>query len=234
MSSHVPSPLASLSRRGLAGAILLAVAGCALPVAVSDGSANPSLFPTSPRAADAHMPVRIALVVPATVSDSTYTGARLHTGAHAVKLPIGRIVDAALQRALAAAFAGVQRFDAAPDAVGGFAATVTVVQVEGEYEESLAYLLPLPPMMVPMPVYEVGLRVGFELRLSGSGGATMTRSYQSDRLPWRLSLWSLNPAGDTLKGVVQLAHDAAWQQARQAAQDLANWLEAERMRPRVL
>ena len=207
--------------------------------ALREGRVETALFPSVGAAAPVDLASgRLALIVPPAVLDRAFTGERLRAALPtAVRVPSGRIVDAALARALQRQFdGGVVPQQAAPAVNSDVVATVAVTDVQFSYDERLRYFIPIPiplPGMVFVHKFDVSLQIGFELQLLDARGRPLwARRYDSGRILWtppdRMS------TEQSPEGVLRLAHEAAWQLAQQAALDVRAWLDAERRQERQL
>lgn len=221
--------------RGVIIALLLAaLSACAVPLA--DARLDNAMFqPPAPVAAP--LPGRIGLVMAPALRDRFYPAeTQMQKDKPLVRLPIGRIVQAALAQALAAAFeGGVEVLDAAPANTGAFSAVLWVGDVGAEYDTRLLWLLPLPlPLLGVLPIgeRELSLRLAFDLRgVDARGQPLLERHYLSDWQRQRVSMLNSDPK---FTGVVSMAHQAAWQQAQAAVREFSDGLKAERLKPRHL
>ena len=207
--------------------------GCAT---THQGKVEAAIF-TRSAAAPANLPgSRVALLLAPQVRATMYLGEALIDAAWVnehVQVPIGPIVEAAALAALGEAMGGgVLQLDPASPA-GGFSATLAVDAVRFEYHDKLLYVIPLPLPGLPLVIEsEVDVRLAFDTRLlDGLAHVVWTRIYDAGLETWKCPVKSREVSAD---GIVRMAHEAAWRLARQASQDLADWLESERNKPREL
>lgn len=210
---------------------------------------DPALQSDAPRSAQdpLPLPLQLALVVPAPlpggVTRLPYTpGAwvlRKGESEIAWQMETGLIVEQALTHALSALQGGPVNSLPAPAA--GYGATLDMLSVQLEYDEHLRFLLPLPLPIIGTMVgeFEVRMRMTLELGLNDAQGRQVwARSYDDGR---HTGIW-VYPGGyavraggpDWQAGVNRMAHDAAARLAQQVVQDLREWHEAQRLKPRSL
>jgi hypothetical protein len=221
-------------RAGLAGATAVLLAGCGT---LHEGRVDPALFHWPP-AADAppRLPGRVALVVPPAVAESTRTATDLGRGSPSVRLPVGRIVQAALLEALGAVFAGgVAALEAPPAPGSGYTAAALLHGVDADAQDRLTLFIPVPlgPLGLDLFTrYEASVRLSFDLETFDAQGRSLgSRHHVAGPLRWERSAFTREAV---VHGVVRLVHEAAAQAALAAAQALRVQLEAEHIRARPL
>ena len=212
-----------------AAALLLLVAGCAAPLQVGP---DPAWFgrgeePTTNKAAG-----RVALWVPPQVAAAENVSERPLGGDANLHVPVGRIVELAARQALGDVLdGGVQAVASMPAPGAGQSATLVVDTIRCVDRVRVLWLLPMPILGV-IGDSQIEVQLTFDLRLiDARGGTVWTRSYDSGTVVWK------RPPGRSESlpaGIVRLAHEAAWRLSQQAANDLREWLEAERVKPREL
>jgi len=211
--------------------LLLLFAGCATPPKLSVGP-DPALFARTAAATATKVAGRVALWVPPQVAAMHNVGERPLGASSDLRIPIGRIVEQAVQLALGDALAGgVESVAAMPAAGAGHLATLVLDAVRGVDRSRILWLLPVPILGV-IGDTEFDVQVAIDMRLLDAQGRTVwTHRYDSGRAVWQ------RPAGSgesASAGIVRLTHEAAWRLAQQAVAELREWLEAERLRPREL
>lgn len=240
--------LAKIPAAALLVAAMLASAGCA----TVDGRVDPAMFPAAREAATdrsaedrstaVHAPVAIGLALPAPLVAQAYLGERLDdSGGTRVRVPIGRIVEAAALRTLAGTFdGGVRRTDGGDprtdsgDTAGAVAAVVAITRIEMDYRDELRYFVPLGPLILSDSRLTVRLVLGAELR-DPAGRPLWSKTLDSGAIEPR------TPRSPLLKGyedrptsVIRLAHQAAWRLLLDLAREARDWIEAEHSRERRL
>jgi len=206
----------------IAAMATLLVVGCA---AYYQGWVDPSLFPRSPRSADASTPAPVAILGDPALTDYKYVYDKQWDEPD-LTIPAGRIIEAAAMAAMTDVLGRpVERF---PDAQAAVAASRSVVR------PALVVLRPVG-LEVPVP----GAR-GFQARLvldcqvlDADRALLWSKRYVSGGVG--LSTEQLNDR-DASKNqqFVRATHAAAYAVMVQVAEDLRRWLEAERLRERLL
>jgi hypothetical protein len=217
-------------------AALLALAGC---VTVQVGKVEAALFPAVEAASAPRLAGRVALVLPPAVRQQTHPGPMVAEGARPfMQLPVGAVVDAALQRQLGAAFTGGALPAALPLAAGSdTAAAVVVVEARLAFDRHLNWFVPIP---VPWFIFMAPLasstnysaRLELDLRVSDALGRVLAQTtVDSGKVVVERGQWT---AETELQRYQTLLHQAAWQAAAQAARVVRETLQAERQRERTL
>jgi len=216
------------------GALL--VAGCATPV--HEARLDPGLFLRSPSSADTTVNAPIALVADAALAQFRY--GHESRGLPTLVIPVGTIVEAATVAALSDEFGrsvmSYPSVDAATEANRPVALFAMIVPrpVRFEiHEESFPLWIPFFPVVVPITTREdLRLIVDWQV-LDSEGKPLWTKRYDSGDV----KLIFGRPGDRDLKPedfFVRLAHEVAYTLMREAARDVRHWIEAERLRERVL
>jgi len=232
---------------------MLASAGCT----TIDGRVDPAMFPpareaaadrtaTDPSAANRSTPgrshVAIGLALPTALVAQEYLGERLDDSmATRVRVPIGRIVEAAALRTLAETFdAGVRRTDAGDartdsgDTAGAVAAVVAITRIEMNYRDELRYFVPLGPLILSDSRLTVRLVLDAELR-DPAGRPLWSKTLDSGAIEPRTPRSPLSRGyEDRPTSVIRLVHQAAWRLLLDLAREARDWVEAEHSRERRL
>ncbi|WP_088279434.1 hypothetical protein [Ideonella sp. A 288] len=225
-----PALAASGWTRHLVLALFAAVlCGCGV---MFRGTLRPELFPRGTVTSAAPLKGRMALLVPPQVATTVNRGERTGGRPSDLELPIGRIVEAALQLTLADALSGgVSAVDRVPPADGGHVGTLVVDTVQCVDRVRLKWLLPVP-LLGLVGDTETDVQVSVDVRLLDTEGRTVwSRQYDDGRQVWQ-PRWLGYEAGPD--AIVRLAHEAAWRVARRVADDLRDAVAADRNRPRSL
>jgi hypothetical protein len=216
--------------------VALLVAGCAAWHEV--GRLDPALFLRLPGP-----PERIVNAQIAIVSDPASAQFMYEWTKGSLTIPVGAIVDAAAVAALADETGmPVVQYSSAQAATDGRASTVPMTMIIVRparfevHDESIPIVIPYF-FAVPLPTREsVRLIVDWQV-LDATGSPLWTRRYDSGEATYtetpRERSTRLGQDREQ-RFYVQLAHQAAYRLMREAALDLRNWLEAERLRERVL
>lgn len=205
------------------GLLCAAIAGCA----TYDKPLSPALFPPAAAAATRD-PARVVLVL--ADRDQHYRSPRQSGYLFEIGLPIGRIVEAAGLRALAAEFEHVAGADAPADPR---ALQLRVDDVSASVHSRFVYFIPLGP--IPLNRVDLKTRVAFTIRLLAPDGSTRwsQRGDSGEELlvPRRQGLFVVEAPSD---GAQRAVHEQAARLMQAAARDLRTWLEQEQRRERVL
>ena len=222
---------------GLAVMLTLAVlAGCDTLLV---GQVEPALFPAAVAASAPPLAGRAAVELPPTVRDQTLSGLALcAAGRTKLQLPLGAIVDAALQRQLGPLFTGGAGPAALPlTGTRDFTVALTVNEMRLDMDHKLNWVVPIPapPPMFVMPLASstnYSARLELDLRLTDSlGRQLMQTTVDSGPVVVERGQWtSETPDQRCLK----LTHQAAWQAAGQAARRVHEAVQADRQRERAL
>jgi hypothetical protein len=153
--------------------------------------------------------------------------------AQALRIPIGAIaLQAVLDLADAAFTGGAQRLDAPAAAGAGHAATLVIQSMRVSYHSHLLWLIPLPWLGAALDDHEYDVQLAIDVTLlDAQGGVVWTRSYDDGRQVWAHE-WT--GQGMVTQALLRLTHEAAWRLAQRAVNDLRDWVQDERMRPRSL
>lgn len=216
--------------------VALLIAGCAT---VYEGKLDPTLFRRSTMAGGTRVNAQIAIVADEALTHFQYQG-KTRNGP-GLTIPVGQIVEAAALAALSDEFGrSVARYPnpkAAIDANPSGEALILVVPRPEKFEihdEYVPLLLPIPNLfLMPIPTrQDVRLTVDWQV-LDSNGRLLWTKRYDSGDV--KLPLSRTDDRDAKLEYYfVHLAHEAAYTLMRQAAQDVRNWIEAERLRERAL
>jgi hypothetical protein len=234
---------AKIPAAALLAAAMLAGAGCA----TVDGRVDPAMFlaareAATDRSAADRSPVAIGLALPAPLVAQAYLGERLDDSmATRVRVPIGRIVEAAALRTLAGTFdGGVRRTDGGDprtdpgDTAGAVAAVVAITRIEMNYRDELRYFVPLGPLILSDSRLTVRLVLGAELR-DPAGRPLWSKTLDSGAIEPRTPRSPLAKGyEDRPTSVIRLAHQAAWRLLLDLAREARDWIEAEHSRERRL
>jgi len=195
------------------------LAGCATERALVD----PTFFPRSPASASAPATLAIALVPDTSLTEFKRVGDPWRDSG--TTLPTGRIIEAAAVAAIADVLGrAVARF---PDAGSALAAARSRPPV---------VLVTLRPVSQEIPVRGRGfaVRLTLDCRMLDAN-PTVLWSKQYDSGAVGLSVEQLNDVNaDAKLQELRAVHRAAYVVMVQVAEDLRRWLEAERLRERVL
>jgi hypothetical protein len=215
-----------MRRRALLLTLLPLLPGCA---SRRDLSLDPRLFPQPLAPPDSPAPGRIAVLLQPTVKNQMHEG---EGPTAAVRIPIGRIVEKAMQDGAVEVFAGgVQHLDDMADAGPHLDATLVVQSARVAYHQRLLWVVPLP-IVGAVADYDFDTRLALDITLlDQQGRAVWTRIYDDGQQIWKHD-WL--EQGKAVQGLLRLTHEAAWRLSRQAVRDVREWVEAERMRPRML
>jgi hypothetical protein len=217
------------------GALL--VAGCATPV--YEGKLDPTLFLRSQAALDATANAQVAVIADASLKQFKYEHEK--RGHPKLVIPVGQVVEAAACAALSDVFGrSVVQYPSSEAAaeVNRSVPHLTLVAprpVRFElHDESMPLLLPVPYLFL-MPVstrQDVRLVVDLEV-LDSDGRLLWSKRYDSGDITLPLKRTDDRDISHEYY-FVHLAHEAAYTLMRQAAEDVWKWIEAERLRERVL
>jgi hypothetical protein len=193
---------------------------------------NATLFPQLSAPQDAQLPGRVAVMLQPALEQLVHEGD--DGPAKRLRIPVGRIVAEAVLRAAGKEFLGgsLQLNTPADARMGdGLAATLVVQSVRVTYQSHLLWIVPLP-LLGGAGDWELDLHLALDMTLlDPQGQAVWTRSYDDGRQVWKHDWTEQYKAPD---GLLRLTHEAAWRLAQQAVHDLADWVRAERLRPRSL
>lgn len=209
--------------RGLLAVGLLLLGGCAT---IEPRPLAPSLFPPAASAPA----LRDAAGIVLTVADpeQSFTNPPVRFRQAQVRLPIGRIVEAAARLALGEQFEHI-----GADTPGSGALAVRVSDVVPEVDSALIFVLPVPGGLIDR--VDVTTRLSFKLAvLAPDGSARWSRDYDSGRelvQAQRVNVLMVEPLHDAIQ---RSLHEQAAGLMRRAAADLRGWLVQERRRERVL
>jgi hypothetical protein len=195
------------------------LAGCATERALVD----PTLFPRSPAYASAPATLTIALVPDATLTEFKRVGDPWRDSG--ATLPTGRIIEAAAVAAIADVLGrAVARFPDAGSALASARFGPPVV------------LVTMRPVTQEIPVRGRGFAVRLTLDcrvLDANQTALWSRQYDSGAVGLSVEQLSDTNADAQLQEL-RAVHRAAYAVMVQVAEDLRRWIEAERLRERVL
>lgn len=191
------------------------LAGCATERALVD----PTFFPRSPASASAPASLAIALVSDATLTEFKHVGDPWRDSG--TTLPTGRIIEAAAVAAIADVLGrAVARFPDAGSALASARSGPPVV------------LVTLRP--ISQELRGTVVRLTLDCRVL-EANQTVPWSKQYDSGAVGLSVEQLNDMNaDARLQELRAVHRAAYAVMVQVAEDLRRWLEAERLRERVL
>jgi hypothetical protein len=214
----------------------LLAAGCAT---VYEGKLDPTLFLRSPASLDTTVDGQVVVLADVALTQFKYE--REKRGRPKLVIPVGQVVEAAacaaLSDVLGRSVVQYRSFEAATEAnrSGPQLTLVAPRPVKFEvHDESVPLLLPIPYLFL-MPIstrQDVRLVVDWQV-LDSDGRLLWTKRYDSGdvKLPDRRT-------GDrdikTEYYFTHLAHEAAYALMHKAAEDVRDWIEAERLRERVL
>lgn len=210
----------------------LLVAGCAT---VYEGKLDPTLFLRSPASVGTKLNGQVVLIADVALTQFKYERAK---GLQKLVIPVGPIVEAAAVAALSDEFGrSVAQYpspEAAIDANRSVTQLTLVVPRPVQFEHHDEYLpLITPWFVIPINVrQDVRLIVDWQV-LDANGKLRWTKRYDSGdvKLPFnRTDDRDIKPE----HYFAHLAHEAAYTLMRQAAQDVRDWIESERLRERVL
>lgn len=228
-----------MARLALAPGLLAAgvmLSGCDTLVI---GKVEPALFPAAVAASAPPLPGRVALEMTPSVRGQMDPGPDMcAVGRARLQLPLGAIVDAALQRQLGAAFAGGALPAALPLSPAGEAeAALSVTEIRLVLSHKLNWLVPIP---VPIPPFVAAVaastnyaaRLELGLRVTDALGRLLAQTtVESGDVVIERGMWSSEPQ---MQFCLRLTHQAAWRAAEQAARVMRETLQAERQRERPL
>ncbi len=222
---------------------MLTGAGCA----TIDGRVDPTMFPAAREAATDRPvpdrpPVAVGLALPAPLVAQDYIGERLgdFMGPR-VRVPIGRIVEAAALRALGETFQGAaRRTDGdgsradSGDTADAVAAVVAIRRIEMNYRHELSFFLPIHPAFPSVRRLTVRLVLDAELR-DPAGRPLWSKTLDSGAIEPSTPRSPLSSGfEDPRTSVIRLAHQAAWRVLLDLAREARDWIEAEHSRERRL
>lgn len=205
------------------------LAGCAAPPAV----VNPAWFRPMADVAEPKLPGSATLVVPPQVAATPCRTVRPLAGeAPTPSRPIGRIAQQALRQALEAAFRDGVTVQDAPPADRTDPATVLLIDaVACRDRTQILWVLPVPVLgLVGDHLTEVQVQLDVRA-LDEHGTLRWQRRFDSGWVTWKPPR-PLSEAVDV--GLTRMAHELAWQLARQAVDDLRMQMREERARRREL
>lgn len=196
------------------------------------GALKPELFPRDTVVSAVPLKGSVALLLPPQVAASVNRGQRTGGRSSDLELPIGRIVEAALQLALADALTGgVQAVESIPPANSGHVGTLVVDAVQCADRVRVVWMLPVPVLGL-IGDTETDVQVSVDVRLLDTEGrAVWSRHYDDGRQVWKPQLFKHETGTDA---IVRLAHESAWRLARQVSDDVREAVAAERGRARSL
>jgi hypothetical protein len=234
-----------MMRRRLALAMLAPlVAGALAGCATFEARLDPSLFGAPPKAAVELSPGAVRIVMPPDGSNLVVTTGGLRGfDANRVQLPAGEIITAAARLAFAHEFGGgvlvapTARADA-PDApwpptAAPWQVTVALGTIQFDFRDDFVYFLPLGPLTIERRDLTVRMALTVSV-LDERGATTWSRSYDAGRELWKARGGALFPTETPAEGVQRLAHEQAYRLLARAAQDVRRFVEADRLRERVL
>ncbi len=217
-------------------AVLGTLAGCETLVV---GKVEPAMFPADAAASAPPLTGRAALELPPAVRGQIDPGPDIcATGRHRLLLPLGAIVDAALQRQLGATFTAgalpaALPLPAASDA--DVALTVTAMRLVLKHKLNWVVPIPVPVPMFLLPVAastNYSARLELDVRLTDALGRPLAQTtVDSGDVVVERGMWSVEPPDQRC---LKLTHQAAWQAAAQAARVVRETLQADRQRERAL
>jgi hypothetical protein len=220
---------------------VLLVSGCATFVDV--GKPDTALFARTPGSTDPGPSPHVAVIDNAALTEFKYEWTK---GSPRLLIPIGQIVEAAAVAALTDEFGlPVAQYPSAEAATlekgpVALVAMVTLQPVKFEvHDESFPLWIPLFPVVLPVATrQDVRLVVEWQV-LDAKGSLLWTRRYDSGDvkmtpMPESRGRSAHSGAEKEPRFYVRLAHQAAYTLMREAARDMRNWVEAERLRERVL
>jgi hypothetical protein len=189
-----------------------------------------ALFPRAPVAPDSRAVGRVAVLVQPTVRDMVHEGEE--GPAAGMRIPIGRIVTEAMLASAGDIFAGgAQRIEASSAADARYVATLTVQSVRVMYHFHILWFIPIPPFN-GVGDAEYDEQLAFDITVHDPQGRVVwTRTYDDGRQIWQHSWTNKAKASE---GLLRITHEAAWRLSQKVMDDLREWVEGERMRPRSL
>lgn len=226
-------------RTRLAAGLLAGMVGLTACDTLLVGKVEPALFPAAAASAPAQSG-RAALVLPPAVRGRIVPGPGMcDVGRKHLQLPLGDIVDAALQRQLQAAFAGGVFPAALPlPASGDAEVALSVVEMRLSLDSKLNWMVPIPAPFPPFFIfpaassYTVSARLELDLSVFDTLGRTLLRTtVDSGTVSVERGTYTME-TGD--RRCLKLAHQAAWLAGAQATKVLRETLQAERRRERAL
>jgi len=217
-------------------AALVALAGCDTLVV---GKVDPAMFPAAAAASAPTMTGRAALDLPPAVRAHVQPGPDMCVmGRARLQLPLGAIVDAALQRQLDASFTGGTLPAALPlPAASDADVAVSVMAMRLTLDHKLNWLVPILvpvyPFVVPLSAStNYTARLELDLRVTDALGRLLAQTtVDSGSVVFERGMWSTEQADQRC---LKLTHRAAWQAAEQAARVVRAVLLADRQRERAL
>lgn len=234
---------ARVCRRGMRPLLVLgllatgmALTGCESMVV---GQVDPAMFPAAEAASAPPLTGRAALELPPAVRAHMHSGPDMCVaGRSRLQLPLGAIVDAALQRQLGAAFtAGVLPVALPLPANSDATVALSVTEMRLVLDHKLNWVVPIP---VPWPLFVLPLasstnysaRLELDLRVTdGLDRVLVQTTVDSGAVVFERGTWTMEGMDQRC---LKLTHQAAWQAAAQAARVLRATLQAERQRERPL
>jgi hypothetical protein len=209
----------------------LLVAGC---VTVYEGKLNPALFSRSEPSPDGRATAKVAVVADAASAQFKYERTR---PAPRLVIPVGQIVAAASVAAMSDEFGqsvvSYPSVGIAAEATAAVGSLTLVTPGAANFELHEEYfVIPFFAPIVLTTRQDVRLIVDWQVQ-DAAGRLLWNKRYDSGdvKLPPRTTADHGLPDGDLW---LRLAHQVAYTLMRQAAADVCNWLEAERLRERVL
>lgn len=223
------APLAVLAALG-------ALAGCETLVV---GKVDPEMFPAAAAASAPPLNGRAALELPPVVREHIQPGpAMCAIGRQRLQLPLGAIVDAALQRQLEANFTRGALPAALPlPAASDADVAVSVTAMRLALDHKLNWVVPIPVPAYPFLFPVAGssnftARLELDLRVTDALGRLLTQTtVDSGSVVFERGVWSRETPDQRC---LKLTHQAAWQAAEQAARVAREALLADRQRERAL
>jgi len=216
------------ARLALALAGLVALAGCNT---LSVGQVEPALFPAAEAASAPPLAGRLALVMTPALRAQTHAGPAKEVDLlKRLELPLGAVVDTALQRQLAAEFSGGVQPAALPlplpvDAGIDLAVVVSAARLDMNVHLNWTFA------PIAKSVDHVAT-LALDLQITDAGGRLLvTTTVDSGRVVLERGVWTMETRMELNQ---KLLHQAAWQAAAQAARVARKTLQAELRRERAL
>lgn len=236
----MPVPMCGQALRCLPALCVLA-AGVALTGCdtVVVGKVDPAMFPPAAAASAPPWTGRVALDLMLPVRGKMHPAPAICGGGRAhLQLPLGDIVDAALQRELGASFTGGAAPAALPlTASSDATVALSVVEIRLSLDHKLNWVVPIPLPVYPFIIsaassMNYSARMELDLRISDALGRLLAQTtLDSGTVLVERGQWTSEPPDQRC---LKLTHQAASQAAAQAARVLREALQAERQRERSL
>jgi len=217
-------------------AALIALTGCDTLVV---GKVDPAMFPAAAAASAPTMTGRAALELPPAVRGHMQPGPDMCAiGRARLQLPLGAIVDAALQRQLEASFArgalpAALPLPAASDADVAVSVTAMRLALDHKLNWMVPILMPAYPFIFPVAAStNYTARLELDMRVTDALGRLLAQTtVDSGTVVFERGMWTTETADQRC---LKLVHQAAWQAAAQAARVAREVVLSDRQRERAL